>query len=94
MSDTLHPDVSLSVRLDAICSRHRYDRDPTAVLDELRREAGGRAAILAESAGTWAGYFDSDETRAVTSAIREQIPGAEHWFTVGAHRRSRPTHGT
>jgi hypothetical protein len=83
----------LNIELSSICSRNRYTTDPAPVVEEMRRVAGGRTDILAEAAGTWAGYYDSDETRILVEALME-IPGAAEWVDVGRRRRGLPPHRT
>jgi len=89
----LAPDVMLTVTLDAICSRNRYSRDPTPVIEELIAAAGDRRDLLVEAVGTWVGYFEDDYTRVLCAALRE-LPGLEPWLALGTHRRSLPDHGT
>lgn len=89
----MHPDVTLSVELDAICGRNRYTKDPGPVLDELRAAAGDRVDVLTESVGTWVGYFEDEHTRALCVALRE-LPGLEPWIALGKHRRHTLGHST
>jgi hypothetical protein len=89
----LSPDVRLSVRLDAICSRNRYTTDPAPVIAELLATAGDRHHILTESVGTWVGYFEDDYTRILCTALRD-LPGLEPWIAVGQERRSMPAPST
>lgn len=89
----LSPDVALSVHLDAICSRNRYATDPAPVIDELIATAGDRVDILAESVGTWLGYFEDDYTRILCAALRE-LPDIEPWIALGQYRRSLPDPST
>jgi hypothetical protein len=89
----LSPDVMLDVRLSSICSKHRYTDDPAAAIDELLAAAGSRSDILAEVAGTWAGYHGEDRhCRVLASALRG-IDGAERWVGVGRYRRGIPNSG-
>lgn len=81
----------LSIELSAICSRNRYTTDPEPVLAELRQAAGARHDILAEVAGSWAGYYDGQYTHTLASALRT-IPGADAWVGHGAERRSAAPH--
>lgn len=90
---SLPPETLLSIELSAICSRNRYTDDPAPVLDELRRAAGDRHDILAEVAGSWAGYYDGEYTHTLAAALRS-IPGADAWEGRGAERRSAAPHGT
>lgn len=90
----LSPDTLLSVTLDAICSRNRYVSDPEPMIAELYATAGDRLDILAESVGTWIGYFGNDaHVRALVTALRD-IPGIDPWIAVGADRRAVPDHRT
>jgi hypothetical protein len=89
----LSPDTYISVRLDAICTRHQYTDDPAPALDELRAAAGGRDDILTESVGTWVGYFEDEYTRTLCDALRE-LPGLEPWIELGKHRRHTLGHST
>lgn len=89
----LSPDVRLSVHLDAICSRNRYTTDPAPVVAELISTAGDRRDVLAESVGTWVGYFEDADTRNLCAALRE-LPGLESWIALGQHRRSMPDPST
>lgn len=92
MRSPLDPDTMLDVELSAICARNQYTRDPAPVIAELTAAARGRDDILAQTAGIWAGYFDSVQTRNLATALR-QIPGAELWVAEGRRRRSEPRHG-
>lgn len=87
------PDVALSVQLDAICSRNQYTHDPGPVIAELRAAAVDRDDVLAESVGTWAGYFDNPETHVLCVALLEAFPDAVAWVEVGRRRRGM-VHGT
>lgn len=89
----LSPDVALSVTLDAICSRNRYTTDPAPVIAELLATAGDREDILAESVGTWVGYFEDGDIITLTTALRA-LPGLDRWIALGQHRRSMPDHST
>lgn len=89
----LSPLVRLSVHLDAICSRNRYTRDPQPVIDELTTTAGPHTDVLAESVGTWIGYFEDDDTRTLCAALRT-IPGVDEWIPVGRARFAAPHHRT
>lgn len=92
-SQRLSPDTALSVLLDAICSRNRYTTDPAPVVAELIATASGRDDILAESVGTWVGYFEEDDNHVLTTALRA-LPGLEPWIALGKHRRSLPDPST
>jgi hypothetical protein len=91
MRSPLEPDTRLDVELSAICARNQYTRDPGPVVAELTIAARGRDGILAQTAGIWAGYFDSPETRTLATALRA-LPGAEQWVTVGRRRQGVPRH--
>lgn len=93
-SGPLHPDVQLGVHLSAICSRNEYTTNPEPVIDELLATAGDRADILAQEAGTWAGFQEGDVScRPLVQALR-QLPGVGPWIKIGRERRSAPPHGT
>ena len=87
----LDPDTALDVLLSAICGRHRYATDATAVIDELRRVAGDRVDILARVAGSWVGFYGDDHTRTLCKALLE-IPGALDWVGDGRARRDAGSH--
>lgn len=89
----LSPDARLTVHLDAICSRNRYTSDPAPVIAELIETAGDRRDLLAESVGTWLGYFEDDYTRTLCAALRT-LPDLEPWIALGQHRRSLPDPST
>lgn len=89
----LSPEIALSVTLDAICSRNRYTSDPAPVIAELLATAGERKDILAESVGTWVGYFEDADNITLTTALRT-LPGLDRWIALGQHRRSMPDHST
>lgn len=89
----LAPDVALSVRLSAICSRNRYTDDPGPVIAELITVAGAQPDVLAREAGSWAGFFGDDSTRTLTSALLS-IPGASEWVETGRARRAAGHHST
>lgn len=92
-SHGLHPDVQLSVRLDAICARNQYTADPAPVIAELKAAAGDRTDVLAEAVGTWVGYFEDEHTRTLCTALRA-LPGLDGWIALGQHRRSLPDPST
>lgn len=92
MRTELDAETMLDVELSAICGRNRYTREPHAVVAELRRTAGPRVDVLARVAGTWAGYFESDETRPLVNALLA-LDGTGPWAEVGRKRRGIPTHG-
>ncbi|AVL96943.1 MULTISPECIES: hypothetical protein [Microbacterium] len=89
----LSRDTLLSIHLDAICSRNRYTKDPAPVIDELRATAGDRTDLLAQSVGTWVGFFEDDYTRILCTALRE-LADLEPWIALGQHRRSLPDPST
>lgn len=88
MTQPLDPDTALDVRLSAIIGRNRYATDPGPVLAELGVVAGDRADILAQTAGTWAGFHEQDAEVSVMVAALREVPGAEAWVQVGRDRRS------
>lgn len=83
----------LDIELSSTCSRNRYVTDAAPVIDALRHAAGDRTDILAEVAGTWAGYYADDYTRVLAEALIE-IPGAQEWVALGRKRRGAPPHRT
>lgn len=89
----LDPDTMLGVTISATISRHRYDKDPTDLIGELRELAGDRADILAQEAGRWAGYYGEDlgVQPALVDALRS-LPGAEEWVALGHQRRAAGGH--
>lgn len=90
----LRPDIALSVQLDAILHRHRYDTGPAAALTELTETAGDRADVLAEAAGTWAGYFGRQPgTSPALVAALKTIPGAAVFVPIGERRHRGGSHG-
>lgn len=93
MPRRLSPDTMLSITLDAICSRNRYTTDPGPVIAELYATTGDRLDILAESVGTWVGFFEEAHVLTLCTALRE-LPGLEPWIAVGAARRAQPDHRT
>lgn len=66
-------------------SRARHRRAPPG-----RRPAGD---LLAQVAGTWAGYLGDDYTRTLADALVE-IPGAAEWGALGKKRRGLPPRRT
>ncbi len=88
----LHPDVLLDIMLSAMCSRAKYTRDTSPVIDELRAAAGDRTDILAQTAGMWAGYYEQNATPELVAALLT-IDGAEIWVALGRKRRAAPPHG-
>jgi len=92
MRSPLEPDTRLDVELSAICARNQYTRDAAPVITELAAASCGRDDVLAQTAGIWAGYFDSPETRVLANAL-SGIPGAEQWVEEGRRRRGIPVHG-
>lgn len=85
----MHPDVRLSVLLDAICGRNEWTKDPGPVVDELRAAADDRVDVLHESVGTWVGYFDSEHTHTLCVGLLEAFPEAVPFVEVGRRRRGR-----
>lgn len=93
MRQNLPPRVLLDIELSAYCSRHRYTVDAAPVIEQLRALAGAHQDVLAEVAGSWAGYYGSAETRVLATALAA-VPGAERWVAVGRERRGAAVHGT
>lgn len=89
----LSPDTLLSIHLGAIMSRNRYAKNPAPVIAELVQVAGSNARILAESVGSWVGFYEDDYTRTLCVALRE-LPDLEPWIAQGAHRRGLKDHST
>lgn len=89
----LDPDVALSVRPDAICSRNRYTAEPGRVIDEITRVAGDRTAVRDETIGIWVGFNRDDYTATLCNALLESFPGAQTHEHVGIRRRGG-THST
>lgn len=88
----MHPDTALSVELSAIMARNRYTTNPAPVITELTQTAGARTDLLAQEAGTWAGFHEHDpNTRTLTTAL-QTIPGADGWVQVGRDRRKTGSH--
>lgn len=93
-SGPLHPDVALSIRLSAIMSRHRYTRDPAAVIDELYATAGDRSDLLAVEVGGWIGYYEDEHCRLLTDALRALPLDMADAIKAGRERRSEGSHTT
>lgn len=84
----LTEDQRLGVALSALIARHKYARDASATVEELLSVAGARADLLAEEAGLWVGFYETDpDVQPMVAALRE-IPGAEQWVELGRLRRS------
>ena len=81
------PDVVLSIRLDAICGRHQYTRDPAAVVEEITRLAGRMPTVRDETIGVWVGFFRDTHTALLCDALLEAFPGARAYEHVGVRRR-------
>ncbi len=79
----LTPETALAVRLSAICSRHRFTRDPAPVVAELLATAGDRLDILARECGQWARYYASADTGPLCAALLRDIPGSVEWAAPG-----------
>lgn len=87
----------LSVQLGGILGRDKYTRDPDVIaakIAELRAHAGVHVDLLNREVGSWVGFYDSDETRPLVTALLAEFPGAVPWLTVGRERRGKPMHGT
>lgn len=89
----LTPDTLLSIHLGAIMSRNRYTKNPAPVIAELFQVAGSNTRILAESVGSWVGFYEDGYTRVLCVALRE-LPDLEPWIAQGVHRRSMRGHST
>lgn len=83
----LHPDVALSVHLDAICGRNQYTNDPAPVIGEIHAAAGHRTALRDEAVGTWVGYFREQHTEQLCVALLSAFPGSLAHVAVGTARR-------
>ncbi len=83
----LTPDVVLSVRLDAICGRHQFTRDPAPVVEEITRLAGRMPTVRDETIGAWVGFFRDTHTAVLCDALLEAFPGARAFEHVGIRRR-------
>ena len=83
----LDPDVALSVRLDAICSRDRYTTDPGPVIDEIARLTVGREGVRDETVGVWAAFFRDEYTYRLCDALLEEFPDAHAYVHIGERRR-------
>lgn len=84
--DHLDGDTRLEIALSAAISRHQYDQDPAALIAELRAISVSRIDLLAEAAGTWAGYHEADPfVQPVVRALLE-VPGAYRWVQAGRDR--------
>ncbi|REC97288.1 hypothetical protein DEU35_3053 [Microbacterium sp. AG157] len=92
-SRRLSPRTALDVALSAAVTRNLLTNDPGPVLDELRQIAGDDHDLLAQVAGTCAGWYESPETITLCAALAAEIEGANPWVQVGRERRSRGTHG-
>lgn len=83
----LDPDVALSVRLDAICSRNRYAANPDSAIDEIARLTVGREGVRDETVGVWAAFFRDDYTYRLCDALLDAFPGARAYVHIGISRR-------
>ncbi len=83
----LTPDVVLSVRLDAICGRHQFTRDPAPVVAEVTRLAGAKTTVRDETIGVWVGFFRDTHTAVLCDALLDAFPGARAVEYVGVRRR-------
>lgn len=95
MRRTLGPDDLLRVQLDAMISNAQFTRDPGGVIAELRRIAGDRTDLLAESVGIWVGAapfgLGFEYQRVLWEALSE-MDGIDVWVEVGRERGSRPAY--
>lgn len=96
VSRPLSPDVTLSIDLSAVMSRHSYTRDPGPVIAELRQTAGDRMDLLAEEVGLWIGFHDAPDTHVLAEALRVAFADLdlEPHIALGESRRYAPRHGT
>lgn len=83
----LHPDVALSVYLDAVCHRHQYAPDPAPVIEEITRVVGDRTGVRDETIGTWVGFNRDDYTATLCDALLKAFPGTRAHERVGIRRR-------
>lgn len=83
----LDPDVALSVRLDALCSRDRYTTDPGPVIDEIARLTVDQDRVRDETVGVWAAFFRDDYTYRLCDALLDAFPGARAYVHIGISRR-------
>lgn len=87
MTEPLPPDTALGVRLAAIIARGQFTVEPRDVVDEMLAVAGGRGEILAQEAGTWAGFHEADTHMQPLVSALLGIPGARQWVELGRKRR-------
>lgn len=92
-SRRLSPRRALDVALSATITRNLLTNNPGPVLDELRALAGDDHELLAQVAGTCAGWYESPETITLCAALAAEIDGAGLWVQVHRERRSRCSHG-
>ncbi|WP_295850378.1 hypothetical protein [uncultured Microbacterium sp.] len=85
--------MALDVALSATCTRNMLTRDPSPVIDELRRLAGDDHDLLAEVAGRVLGWYEPPETMPLCDALVAEIERAAAWVHLGQERRSAPVHG-
>jgi hypothetical protein len=89
----LTPRTALDVALSAVVARNLLTNNPGLVIDELRALAGDHHELLAEVAGTCAGWYESPETITLCAALAAEIEGAAPWVALGRRRGSRGVHG-
>lgn len=85
--------MALSVRLDAICHRNQYPRDPGPVIVKITRLAGDRPTVRDETIGVWAGFNRDEYAATLCDALLIAFPGARDYEHVGVRRRGG-THST
>lgn len=88
----MHPDTLLSIQLSAIIARNEYTTHPGPVITELTQTAGVRRDLLAQEAGTWAGFHDTDPDKTMMVTALLTIHGADAWVHVGRARRAAGSH--
>lgn len=75
-------------------SRNRYARDPERVIAELHAVAGDRLDLLAREVGSWVGYYEDENTRVLTDALRALPLDLDEAIAHGRDRRLAGTHST
>jgi hypothetical protein len=92
-SRRLSPRTALDVALSATITKNLLATDPGPVIVELRAMAGPEVELLAEVAGTCAGYYEGEHRMALCAALAAEVEGASLWVQVGRERRSKGIHG-
>ncbi len=85
--------VALDVALSATITRSLLTADPAPIIAELRALAGNDRELLAQVAGTCAGYYRGPHTETLCAALEAEIVGAAAWVPLGQERRSAGIHG-